>query len=62
VQSVALYGAELWWKGQKQAEEDLQKLINRQLKAITEALSLSPINLLVREAAILPAKPLLDYK
>ena len=29
VQSVALYGAELWWKGQKQAENDLQKLINK---------------------------------
>lgn len=62
VQSVVLYGAELWWKGQKQAEEDLQKLINRQSRAITGALPSSPIDLLVREAAISPAKPLLDYK
>ena len=28
LQSVALYGAELWWKGQKNYEKDLQKLIN----------------------------------
>ena len=28
VQSVALYGAELWWKGQKDFQKDLQKLTN----------------------------------
>jgi hypothetical protein len=40
----------------------MKRLINRQLKAITRALSLLPIDLLVKEAAILPAKPLLNYK
>lgn len=35
VQSVALYGAELWWRGQKHYVKDLQKLINRQARSIT---------------------------
>lgn len=35
VQSVALYGAELWWKGQKNHQQELQKLINRQARFIT---------------------------
>ena len=30
VQSIALYGAELWWKNQKTQQSEIQKLINRQ--------------------------------
>ena len=29
VQSTALYGAELWWKGQKNYERTIQQMINR---------------------------------
>jgi Reverse transcriptase (RNA-dependent DNA polymerase) len=62
VQSVALYGAELWWKGQKDAINKFQKLINKQSRAITGALTTSPIDLLLKEAEMTPIEPLLDYK
>ena len=59
---MALYGAELWWKGQKDAIDELQKLINRQSRAITGALPTSPIDLLIKEAEMTPAEPLLDHR
>ena len=62
VQSVALYGAELWWKGQKDAANELQKLINKQARAITGALPTTSIDLLIKEAGLTPAEPLLDYR
>jgi hypothetical protein len=30
VQAVALYGAELWWQGQKDQRQNIQLMINRQ--------------------------------
>jgi hypothetical protein len=62
VQLVALYRAELWWKGQKDAINKLQKLINKQSRAIIGALTTSPINLLIKKAEMTPAEPLLDHK
>jgi hypothetical protein len=62
VQSVALYRAELWWKGQKDAINKLQKLINKQSRAITGALTTSPIDLLIKKAEMTPTEPLLDHK
>ena len=62
VQSIALYGAELWWKGQKQAAEKLQKIINNQARAITGALKTSPVEALIENAYITPAEPLLDER
>src|SRR5271156_5828740 len=62
VQSVALYGAEIWWQGQKKWAEDLQRLINRQARAITGALRTSPIGPLIKEASLTPAIPLLEDK
>ena len=62
IQSVALYGAELWWRGQKDAINKLQKLINRQSRAITGAFSTSPIDLLIKEAEMTPAEPLLNHR
>ena len=35
VQSIALFGAEIWWRGQKTHQEELQKLLNKQARAIT---------------------------
>ncbi|KAI0999672.1 hypothetical protein K3495_g8523 [Podosphaera aphanis] len=35
VQSVALYGAELWWRNQKSWADEHQKLVNRQGRTIT---------------------------
>lgn len=62
IQSVALYGAELWWKGQKNYTGNLQKLINRQARAITGTLKTTPIAPLIREANLTPAEPLLDNR
>jgi hypothetical protein len=62
MQSVALYRAELWWKGQKDAINKLQKLINKQSRVITGALTISPIDLLLKEAEMTPIEPLLDHK
>ena len=59
---MALYGAELWWKGQKDTIDELQKLINRQSRVILGALPTSPIDLLIKEAEMTPAEPLLDHR
>lgn len=42
VQSMALYGAELWWRGQKNHEHKVQQLLNRQARAITECILALP--------------------
>jgi ribonuclease HI len=60
VQSVALYGAELWWRGQKDQLTGMQRMINRQARAITGMLKTTPIGLLNREAGLTPAEVLLE--
>ncbi|ODM21086.1 hypothetical protein SI65_04139 [Aspergillus cristatus] len=62
VHAIALYGAELWWRGQKDREQGLQGLINKQARAITGAFKTTPIGPLVREAALEPASSLLDAR
>ena len=62
VQSIVLYGAEIWWQGQKTWAEDIQKLINRQARSITGALKTTPIESLVKEAALTPAVSLLENR
>ena len=62
MQSVALYGAELWWKGQKNYQKDLQKLINRQARSITGMYQSSPISPLMNDLGLLPAHILLDSR
>ena len=61
-QAVALYGAELWWQGQKDRLEDVQALINSQARAVTGMLRTTPLGPLIREAALEPAEALLDTK
>ena len=51
VQSVALYGAEIWWRGQKTWAQEIQQLINKQARDIGP---------LIKKAALVPAEPLLD--
>ena len=60
VQSIVLYGAEIWWQGQKTWAEDIQKLINRQAKFITSALKTTPIEPLIKEAVLTSAVSLLE--
>jgi hypothetical protein len=59
---VALYGAEIWWKNQKNRRDQLQLLLNKQARAITGMLKTTPLKLLQREAGLLNAEDLLDYK
>ena len=62
VQSVALFGAELWWRGQKNWLANIQLMINRQSRAITGMLKTTPVGPLVREAGLTPAEALLDAR
>ena len=62
VQSTALYGAELWWKGQKNHERTIQQMINRQARLITGMYSSTPIHSLLSEAGLIPTLTLLDYR
>lgn len=62
VQSTALYGVELWWKGQKNHEQTFQKLVNRQARSITGMYRSTPIHPLLSEAGLVPAKILLDSR
>lgn len=61
VQSIALYGAELWWKKQKNHEYKVQQLINRQTRAITGMYPSTPIQALMSEAGLVPTRILLDH-
>ena len=62
VQAQALWGAELWWQGQSTWATGLQRLINRQARAITGMLPKTPIRALIQEAALEPASVLLDAR
>lgn len=52
VQSIELYGAELWWKGQKNLENEVQLPINRQARAIMGMWPSTPISPFVKRSGI----------
>ncbi len=62
VQSIALYGSEIWWEGQKHYQEKIQKLLNKQARAITGLFSTTPITFLRLAADLPPAERLLNMK
>ncbi len=62
VQSIALYGAELWWRRQKNHEYKVQQLINRQARAITGMYPSTSIQALISESGLVPARILLDHR
>ena len=62
VQSVALYGAELWWQGQRDRRDGIQLMINRGARKVTGMLKTTPIGPLVREAGLAPAETLLEAR
>ena len=62
VQFFALYGAKLWWKRQKNHEYKAQQLINRQARAITGIYPSMPIQALISESGLVPARILLDHR
>ena len=59
---VALYGAELWWKNQKNHQSEIQKLINQQARSITGMYPSTPIDALISESDLIPAHVLLDFR
>lgn len=62
VEFVALYGAELQWKHQKNQESKVQQLINRDVKAITGMYPSTPIQALMSELGLIPTRILLDHQ
>jgi hypothetical protein len=55
VQSIALYGSELWWDNQTGREQDLQKLVKESARHTTGMFRTTPLVPLVKEAAFRPA-------
>ena len=60
VQSVAMFGAELWWKGEgvrgmAGRAEDLQKIVNQEVRAVTGAFRTTNLGALAMESGLMPA-------
>jgi hypothetical protein len=62
VTSVALYGSEVWWRGQQDRVNRLQLLLNRQARAITGLLRSTPLVFLQGQSCLPSAKELLDQR
>lgn len=62
VTSVALYGSEVWWRGQQDRENKLQLLLNRQARDITGLLRSTPLVFLRDQACLPSARDLLDHR
>lgn len=62
VTSVALYGSEVWWRGQQDRVNKLQILLNSQARAITGLLRSTPLVFLQAQACLPCAKDLLDHR
>jgi hypothetical protein len=62
VQSVALYGAELWSDNQVGRVQHLQKLVNESARHATGMFRTTPIVPLVKEAVFRPTKLLLNNR
>jgi hypothetical protein len=67
VQSVAMYGSELWWKGATGrgmggGVEELQKLVNREARAITGCFRTTNMGALTAEAGLRPASAQQDNR
>jgi len=60
VQAVALYGSELWWRGQENRAQEVQKLLNEQGRRATGCFSTTPQGALMNGAGLRPAKALLN--
>ena len=62
IQAIALYGSEVWWKGQKNRLEDIQRMVNQQAREITGCLRTTPIGPMVKEAGLRPAVSLVENR
>jgi len=62
VQAVMLYGSELWWRGQKDRAQEIQKVLNEQGRRVTGCFRTTPQGALMNDAGLRPAEPLLDNR
>ena len=63
VQSISLYGAEVWWKGQKCVEEEVQRMVNHQARATLGVPKVfTPIGPLLKESGFEPAACTLNHR
>jgi ribonuclease HI len=62
VQAVALYGAELWWKGQKNKAHEVQVILNEQARRTTGCFRTTPQGALMNDAGLRPANALLNNR
>lgn len=61
VQAIVLFGAEIWWRGQKIHQEEFQKFFNKQGRAITGMYQSNPVGSFMSKSGLIPARILLDY-
>jgi hypothetical protein len=62
VQAVALYGAELWWKGQKNRAHEVQMILNEQGRRVSGCFRTTPQGALMNEAGLRPANVILNNR
>ena len=62
VNSIALYGAEVWWRGQQDRAKRLQLLLNSQARTVTGLLPSTPVSTLLLATCLPRAEELLDYR
>jgi hypothetical protein len=62
VQASALFGSKIWWRGQKNREEDIQKMLNSTAWAITGCMKSTPTAPLIAEASVLPTETILNNR
>jgi len=60
VQVVALYGSELWWRGQRNRAQETQMLLNEQGRRITDCFRTTPQEALMNDAGLRPAEAVLN--
>ena len=62
VQAVVLYGAELWWKGQKNRANEVQKILNEQGRRVTGCFRTTLQAALMNDAGLRPANAILNTR
>jgi hypothetical protein len=60
VRILTLFGAKIWWRNPKQRAEQIYKMINRKVTAITGYIKTTPIGPLIMEGSLIPANVLLN--
>jgi len=62
IQAIALYGAELWWKGQQNRVNEVQKILNEQGRGVTGCFRTTPQRARMNDAGLRLANAILDTR